>query len=154
MKTPHPFLFAGAAWFLATCGLWAQGDVDADPLESALQAIEAKIELHDWLGLLDMADPEHRNAKISDNVSHAAFLAGLLGLNHEGNSLAGKHGLIRQAELSQIRQVEWKRRKPLSAGKTTMVLGTATLHEGEVLVLEIHLTKHGAGYLLTGGGEG
>ncbi len=147
MKTPHLPFFAAAAWLAASCSLTAQNE-PSDPLESVLHTVEASIELHEWLSLLDMTDPAHRQARLEAGTTHAALVAELLGLNFEGNTLAGEDGVIRQADLGRIRQVEWKRRKARGDGMTT-VMGTAALHDGSVLLVEIHLAKDGESYLLT-----
>tara|TARA_R110002096_G_scaffold54517_2_gene140525 strand:- start:6653 stop:7099 length:447 start_codon:yes stop_codon:yes gene_type:complete len=119
-----------------------------DPLAETLETIEASIELHEWLTLLDMADATHRQTQLGMGMNHAQYIAELLGLNYEGNSIAGEDQTVDQGDLSQIRQVEWKRRK--HEAEWISVMGTVTMNDGEVLLLEINLVKSKGGYALTG----
>lgn len=119
-----------------------------DPLAQTLETIEANIELHEWLSLLDLAEPNHRKTQLDLGMKHAQYIAELLGLNYEGNSIAGEDNVVGQDDLSQIRQVEWKRRK--HEAEWISVMGTVTMSDGEVLLLEINLLKSDGGYVLTG----
>ncbi len=119
-----------------------------DPLAETLEMVEAHIELHEWLSLLDLADAKHRETQIGMGMSHAQYIAELLGLNFEGNSLTEKDEQIDQSHLSKIRQVELKRRK--QDGEWIAVIGTVTLSDGTVLILEVNLQKQDSGYVLTG----
>ncbi|MEM1296340.1 MAG: hypothetical protein AAGH89_13315 [Verrucomicrobiota bacterium] len=115
-----------------------------DPLAETLETIEANIELHEWLSLLDLAEPNHRQTQLGMGMKHAQYIAELLGLNYEGNSIAGEDKVVGQDDLSQIRQVEWKRRK--YEAEWISVMGTVTMSDGEVLLLEINLLKSGDGH--------
>ena len=112
--------------------------------------MEDLIELHDWLGLLDHSDPAHREQRIRSGIGHAQYVAELLGLFYDGNSIAGDDGKIDTSDLDVIRQVVWKRKGRAESGLES-VLGTVQLKDGESLLLEIrwHKTPEG-GYVLGG----
>jgi len=115
-----------------------------------LAQFEEIIELHDWLALLDHVDTKHRDARTSSGVSHAQYVAELLGLFYDGNSIAGEDGKVETADLVRIRQISWKR-KGRAEGDDQSVFGTVQLEDGESLLIEIHWrqTPEG-GYILTG----
>ena len=115
-----------------------------------LSQFEDIIELHDWLALLDHVDPKHRDARTGSGVSHAQYVAELLGLFYDGNSIAGEDGKVEGADLSRIRQISWKR-KGRAEGDSQSVFGTVTLDDGDSLLIEIHWRQtQGGGYILTG----
>jgi len=115
-----------------------------------LEQFEEIIELHDWLALLDHVDAKHRDARVGPGVTHAQYVAELLGLFYDGNSIAGEDGKVESADLVRIRQISWKR-KGRAEGDSQSVFGTVILDDGESLLLEIHWrpTPDG-GYILTG----
>jgi hypothetical protein len=115
-----------------------------------LSQLEDLIELHDWLGLLDFSDPEHREKQIRSGVGHAQYVAELLGLFFEGNSIAGDDGKIDTPDLDAIRQVIWKRKGRAESGYEA-VLGTAQLKDGESLLLELRWRKLPSGGYVLGG---
>ena len=116
----------------------------------ALAQFEDLIELHDWLGLLDRSDPRHREEKLKVGVSHAQYIAELLGLFFDGNSIAGENGKVDITDMEGIRQIAWKR-KGRAEGDLETILGTVQLKDGESLLLEIQLRKSPqGGYVLSG----
>jgi hypothetical protein len=118
--------------------------------KDALAQFEDLIELHDWLGLLDRTDARHREEKLKAGVTHAQYIAELLGLFFDGNSIAGEDGKVEITDLEGIRQIAWKR-KGRAEGDLETILGTVQLKDGESLLLEIRLRKSPqGGYVLSG----
>ena len=148
--------FSIALTFLALAGISFAQQSPAPPkaqtlntLDAALNQVETAIEVHDWLTLLDLADSENLATQRGLGMGHAQYLMELLGLGYEGNSLREGNEAVTQEHLMKMRQVDWKRRKP--GGNATTVMGTVTLVDGKVLLIEVMLKKVGDRYVLTGG---
>ena len=128
----------------APAGAFTQEEKDV------LAQLEAMIELHDWLGLLDQTDPQHRDQQLKSGITHAQYVADLLGLFFDGNSIAGDNGKVETMDLDLIRQVTWKRKGRTENGLES-ILGTVQLKDGESLLLEIRWRKTANGsYPLSG----
>lgn len=115
--------------------------------------LEDLIELHDWLALLDHADPKHREAQLAAGVTHVQYVAELLGLFYDGNSIAGEDKVLETTDLNRIRQIAWKR-KGRADGEFQSIFGTVTLDDGESLLIEITWRKTPEGGYLLGGPKG
>jgi hypothetical protein len=139
-STPAPAVPATAV----PAGAFSQDEKDL------LAQLEDLIELHDWLGLLDQTDPQHREQQLKAGITHAQYVADLLGLFFDGNSIAGDNGKVETMDLDLIRQVSWKRKGRTENGMES-ILGTVQLKDGESLLLEVRWRKTPAGgYVLSG----
>lgn len=121
-----------------------------DPAQEFLAEVEGVVELHDWLRLLDLAEPQHREAQLKRGVSHAQYVAELLGLNYEGNTLQPAGQALASEHLLRIRQITWKRRGRDGAQGSQSMLGTVTLSDGGELLIEVQYVRVGAGFRPTG----
>ncbi len=123
------------------------------PEEAAyLTQIEQEIEFHNWLALLDQAEPQHRTDKLNrDGITHAEYIALLLGLNQTTDSIAGDDGFVDPEDLLRLRQISWKRKGRSSGPNETIVMGIATLDDGSTVLVEVTLIpRTEGGFRLTG----
>ncbi|MEM0969285.1 MAG: hypothetical protein AAGJ31_08055 [Verrucomicrobiota bacterium] len=124
--------------------------IGLEPQKDFLQDVETAVELHDWLALLDLTEPTYRETQTS-LMGHAQFIAELLGLNFQGNSLLPDGGdRMKSEHLSRIRQVEWKRPSPGTSDGVQGMLGTVILDDGTTLLIEVQFQEEGDRLLLTG----
>jgi hypothetical protein len=133
---------------------WAQVSPFSEEEKTFLAALEEAIEMHDWLALLDWSDPEHRAKQTGGGMGHAQYVAELVGLFYDGNSIAGEDGKVTQEDLTLVKQVQWKRKGPVLGNGAVSVFGTATLTDGQTLLLEIQLKKTADGKLVLTGAMG
>jgi len=135
---------------LAAAPVFADQPTESLSLDESLEAIKGEIEDHDWLGLLEWADSEHRTTQLGMGMSHAQYVAELLNLNWENNSInADSKTPIAESDLNRIKKVFWRTTKSEGNGWTT-VSGTVRLKGFKTLLIEVSMIKTSAGWRITG----
>ena len=114
-----------------------------------LADVKRVVEAHQWRALLAMCDPDHRKGQLSLGQDEPTYLAEILGLHFEGNSLGtGDDKPITFATLSAITKVEAIEISRQGSGSYG-VLGFVTLESGMRLRFEVFLDHRGSRFWLT-----
>lgn len=118
--------------------------------QTAQKTVKQLIEKHDWLALLEWAEDGHRETQLGLGMSHAQYIAELLALNWENNSInADPNTALDESDLNRIKKVTWRTQEGRGDGRTA-VTGTVRLKGFKTLLISTEWVETEEGWRLTG----
>ncbi len=122
--------------------------ISTEALQAFAAQIRTMVEAHAWTNFLDLCDAAHKDQQLGFGMDSPQYIAEILGLHDQGNSIVEEGELIKSSHLDQIKIFEAKDLALGAEGAT--INGTVTLNDGRTLKISLVIIMTPKGLRLSG----